>query len=228
METAWHAFVAADLEGTLSDGEGWKGIGRYLVEHGRGGGYRRFVVAHLYWPIVVRARPGLRQVMRDRWLKNLARLFKNVPALELETMAHWVVEHELWPKRRTGVLTELLGRQADGVGLVLASGTYEPVLRAFAERLGAVALGTPLEMMDGRATGRLAAPVNTGAAKAERLGAFLDGRPLLAAYGDTEADVPMLVMSATPTAVVPDAGLRRVAVERGWRIISLGASSDAR
>ena len=39
--------------------------------------------------------------------------------------------------------------RAAGYRLVLASGTYQPVLDAFARRIGAVGLGTPLEVRDG-------------------------------------------------------------------------------
>ena len=115
---------------------------------------------------------------------------------ELARVATWVVEHELWPKRRPNVVAELARHRRAGHTLVLASGTYQPVLEALVARLGAVAVGTPLEMADGVATGRLSGGVNTGEAKVARLTAWLDGRTLGLAYGDTEADVPMLACRA--------------------------------
>ena len=47
---------------------------------------------------------------------------------------------------------------------------------------------------------------------------FPDAR-IVAAYGDTLSDLPMMEMSEQPVAVYPDAKLRRVAEERGWRIV---------
>ncbi len=212
------AFVAADLEGTLTAGETWKGIGRYFSQHGRSTAYRRFLVARLPWPLIASVYPRLRQPLRNRWMVDLATLFHGATETDLRRMAEWVVDRELWPKRREALAAEIARLQAQGLGLVLASGTFDVVLQEMARRLGAVALGTPLEMVDGRATGRLAGPVNTGATKAERLRQFLDGRELAVAYGDTSADLEMLALAERAVAVAPDAALARVARERGWRV----------
>jgi len=42
---------------------------------------------------------------------------------------------------------------------------------------------------------------------------------IVAAYGNTISDLPMLEMSEQPVAVYPDAKLRRVAERRGWRVM---------
>lgn len=213
--------VAADLEGTLTGGETWRGIGRFLAQHGRAPAYRAFVLAHL--PAALLARAGLADELafRDRWTARFPRLLRGLSGDELRRLAGWVVDHELWPGRRAVVLAELEQYRRAGGRLVLASGTYQPVLDCFARRLGAEAIGTPLEIAaaSGRVTGRLAEPVNTGATKAARLRAALAGAPLAVAYGDTLADLPMLELSAGPVVVGPDARLARLARARGWRIL---------
>lgn len=98
------------------------------------------------------------------------------------------------------------------------------MLEAFARRIGAEAVGTPLEFSGGRATGRLAGAVNTGNTKAKRLSERLGAGELLAAYGDTLADLPMLALAETPVAVRPDTRLKEEALGRGWRV--LGDGSD--
>ncbi len=140
-------------------------------------------------------------------------------------MAARVVDDELWPRRRPLVLDALEATAASGARVVIASGTYEPVLAAFVARLAAgpagpvVGLGTPLEMADGRTTGRLAGRVGTGSLKADRVAALAAGAPLLAAYGDSLADAPLLDLAVEAVAVAPDRDLRPLAIARGWRIL---------
>lgn len=218
--------VAADLEGTCTTGETWRGLGRYLAGHGRGRDYRLFLVPRLASLPLVRLGLVDKQAFRNRWVRDLARLLAGEDEHTLGRIAAWVVDHELWPQRRAAVVAELAAATAEGARLALASGTYQPVLEAFAERLAAeigvdriVALGTPLEMRNGRATGRLAAPIGTGPRKARRVQALAAGAPVVAAYGDSEADLPLLEIAGEAVAVVPDPGLARVARVRGWRIL---------
>lgn len=217
--------VAADLEGTCTVGETWRGVGRWLVDHGRRGRYRRFLAPRLAAIPLVRLGVISRQGFRDRWIRDLARLLDGLTAGELEAVATQVVEGELWPKRRVAVLDALEAAAADGARVVIASGTYEPILAAFVARLAGgpagpvLGLGTPLEMADGRTTGRLAGRVGTGSLKADRVAALAAGAPVGAAYGDSLADVPLLDLAAEAVAVAPDRDLRPVAIARGWRIL---------
>jgi phosphoserine phosphatase len=211
--------IASDLEGTLTAGSTWRGIGRYLSEYGGMGAYRRFLYPRL--PLVWLARRGWIdvQAFRERWMRDQTGLLRGWTEAHVDEMAAWVVEHELWPERRAAVIAELEAARDQGARLILASGTYGPVLRAFAERIGAEALGTELAYLDGRATGRFAGTMGTGEEKAARLAATLDGAALDAAYGDSLADIPMLVLAAAPVAVHPEPDLERVARARGWRIL---------
>jgi phosphoserine phosphatase len=80
-----------------------------------------------------------------------------------------VVEHHLWPKRKTQVITELQKCKLEGARLILVSGTYQAVLEAFVSRLNAEAIGSPLEVINGKLTGRLAGPINVGNQKVSSL-----------------------------------------------------------
>ena len=219
-------FVASDLEGTLTAGETWRGVGRYLKRHGRGKGYRAFLLSRV--PGVLAAKAGLadEQAVKDGFIVGMARLFRGMPRTEVERMAEWVVKEELWPKRREEVLGELEGHKESGSRVVIAAGGYQPVVEAFARRIGAEAVGTPLEFSGGRATGRLVGAVNTGVVKAERLRERVGAEELRAAYGDTAADVPMLGMSDVPVAICPDPGLRKEASKRGWRTLGTGEGDE--
>src|SRR3990172_8340763 len=134
--------VASDLEGTLTAGSTWRGVGRYLSENGSKGAYRLFLYPRL--PLVWLARRGWIdvQAFRERWMRDLTRLLGGWTEARIDEMAAWVLEHELWPERREVVIAELAAARDEGARLILASGTYQPVLRAFAERNGGGALGT--------------------------------------------------------------------------------------
>ena len=214
--------VASDLEGTLTTGETWRGVARYLRrERDRRTAVRYWAFFAARTPGIVLARRGLgdEQALRLRWMRDLARFFRGDDAATLARLAEWVVERELWPQRREGVLAELATHRAAGRRVILVSGTYQPVLDAFARRIDAEAIVTPLELHQGRATGRLAGSVNNDAAKVASLRPLLGTATLFAAYGDTPADVPMLELSDAATVVGENAHLRAVAVQRGWRVL---------
>lgn len=213
--------VFSDLEGTLSAGEMWKGVGRYLQAHGQGAAYRQFFITHL--PNVWLSRLGLmdKATMRARWLDGLTLLLKGKTASEIDALSEWVVEHELWPQRRPAVIEELARHQQAGARVVLASGAYMSVLNAFARRLGhpAEVIGTPLEFIGERATGKFAGPHCVGAEKTARVRQRAGTAKVLAAYGDTVGDADMLSLSRQPVAVAPDKELARLAEKHGWRVI---------
>ncbi|HUG47169.1 MAG TPA: HAD-IB family phosphatase [Candidatus Limnocylindria bacterium] len=211
--------VACDLEGTLTGAETWRGLARRLRATGREGRYRRFILRRL--PVVAGVRLGVvdRQRFRDRWLADFAVLLRGLRVTDMDDLAERVVEEDLWPARREDVVAELEAHRAAGREVLLCSGTYQPVLEVLARRLGGQALGTVLEQHEGRLTGRLSHPPNTGARKTDSLSRALAGRTLRAAYGDSLADTGMLEASQEAVAVRPEAGLRQLAVARGWRIL---------
>jgi len=209
-----------DLEGTLTAGETWKGLARFLRARGRKAAYDRFFALHLPGALLTKAGLLPKRWYQSVWMKNLVGLLRGLDGAALGEMAEWVVEEELWPARKERAVARLFDHLARGHRVVLASGTYQPVLEAFARRLApeVEALGTPLELSAGRATGRLAGPVNVGRTKAERVRTHLGGDPDYA-YGDTLADLPLLLLAANPIAVDPDPRLRREARRRGFEIL---------
>ena len=242
-------YVAADVEGTLTAGSMWRGIGRYLAETGRRGAYQRLVARTL--PGILAMRLGLieRQSYKNRWLEMEAGLLTGYTPDDMAALAEWIVEKELWPLRRPEVVAELIAHQAAGRVIVLASGMYEIVLQTLARRFEAGRVetaGTVLAYRDGHFEGRFVGPVCVAEEKARRVSRLLsDGTAaslagpaatketdpmsapptvtrnrLLMAYGDTSSDIPLLELAQEAVAVAPDTGLRRVAAARNWRILS--------
>lgn len=215
-------FVATDLEGTLSSGEAWRGIGAYLTSHGRKRDHQWFFVTHFVPALLARAAITDKTKFRNQWLVDQAKLLKGYSAEQLDALADWVVEKELWAKQRAHVIAELQQHHDAGCVILVATGAYEPLANAFARRMNLEntrVLATPLEMMNGRATGNFAGVLGTDALKAKRVREVIGNRELVAAYGDTAADAPMLEMSAQPVAVAPDPALEKIARARGWRVL---------
>jgi phosphoserine phosphatase len=228
QEGAPHAaapVIATDMDGTLTTAETWRGVLEWINDRRPTWASRRFVALRL--PVVFLARSGVvdKQRFRNWWLGDQAKLLRGCSGDELAEMGEWVVEHRLWPARRTEGIARVAAEVAahPGARLILASGAYQPVADAFARRIGAaLALGTPLEVRGDRATGVLA-PAATGEAKAESVRRAAAGRPIVAAFGDTAADLPLLRLAARPVAIAPDAALRRVAAAHGWEIVEAKA-----
>lgn len=242
-------YVAADVEGTLTAGSMWRGIGRYLTETGRKGAYQRLVARTL--PGILAMRLGLieRQSYKNRWLEMEAGLLTGYTPDDMAALAEWIVEKELWPLRRPEVVAELIAHQEAGRVIVLASGMYEIVLQTLARRFEAGRVetaGTVLAYRDGHFEGRFVGPVCVAEEKARRVSRLLGGHAdgaradvdaattidsapatasspanrLLVAYGDTSSDIPLLELAQEAVAVAPDTGLRRAAASRNWRILS--------
>ena len=212
--------VASDLEGTLSAGMSWEGMRDYLIEQGQERPYKRFFLRKM--PRYGLFRLGLvaRRSMMEEWILGLLHLFAGYTADEMAEMGKWVVEKKLWPGRRQLVVDELLAHRGQGRRVIINTGQFEPVLSELLLKMdGVEGIGTALAYEDGLFSGRIAGPLNVAKRKAEQLEPFLrDGR-ILAAYGDTEQDLPMMILSREPVAVYPDDGLRREAESRGWRIL---------
>jgi phosphoserine phosphatase len=219
-----NSIVASDLEGTLTAGVTWQGMRDYLLSYGAAWPYRRFFFRQL--PSLVRFRLGLgdERAFKEQWILKLLRLFAGAKRDEFDAMARWVVSRELWPARRLAVIDELQRHAAAGHAIVILTGLFQPILDAFLARLAATGLqaagiGTPLRIEGDRFTGEIEGMLGVGDRKVSHLQSLLAGRRLVAAYGDTRRDIPMLELAAEAVAVHPDRVLRETAGARGWRIL---------
>jgi len=159
-------------------------------------------------------------VYKNEWMRDLLSLFRGLTVEQFQDMSTWVVENELWPKRRSLVIKELFDHLEAGRRVVIMTGMYEPLLMALLQRLpGMEAIGTPLFFDDGRFTGELSGDFNVGERKRAQLQKFARNGKIFCAYGDTISDVPMLEMGEQAVAVHPDKGLKRLAAARNWRIL---------
>jgi phosphoserine phosphatase len=216
--------VASDVEGTLTTAASWEALRDHLRQEGRERAFRRYFLRRLPSLLAYRWGIGDRQAFKDSWVRGILALFAGQTVEEFGSAAGHAAGH-LWSARRPAVLQALLAHHDAGATIVLASGVFQPILDAFAGLAAASglervrALGTPLEIVAGRLTGRAALPLSVGALKAHRLQELAGPARFAAAYGDTAADLPMLRLSQRPVAVTPDDVLRAAATAAGWPII---------
>jgi HAD superfamily phosphoserine phosphatase-like hydrolase len=213
------SLIVSDLEGTLTAGASWRGIRAYFQEFRSRWDYDRFLLGWLPRYLLVKVGLLNRKKAMDAWMKGEIKLLCGERPQAINIMAEWVVVNHMWPKRRERVLAKLENHRRKGAQIAIVSGAYQPIVEAFARQIGNVrAVGSRLIYENGKLSG-VALPINSYQQKAENIRSFCGGESILAAYGDTISDLPMLEMSENPMATYPDDDLRRVAESKGWHIV---------
>ena len=209
--------VISDMMGTLTTGSPVLGLVSWVREH------QSRLRANLYMagmlPSYFLAKAGLLdwQKWGQELMVNSLSLVRDARPETLTQIAEWAVERDLWPERREDVLARLVEQREKGAQVYIASSVFEPTVAAFAKRIGAQAIGTPLEIVDGRI--RMAADLVASRRKIEQVLSQLGVQRVDMAYGDTAQDIPLLEHAEHPVAVYPDETLRAAALERGWEIL---------
>lgn len=209
--------VVSDMMGTLTTGSPFLGLVDW-VKHNQSRLRANYYMA-VITPSYLLAKNGLIdwQTWGQKLMVKSLSYIKNADEEKVRHASEWVVEHNLWKKRREDVVARLVRHREEGAQVHIASSVVEPFIEPFARRIGAQVIGTPTEIVDGRlrATGELAAKER----KIEQVLSRLGVDRLDVAYGDTWMDIPLLEHADHPVAVYPDEKLKSLAKERGWEII---------
>ncbi len=208
--------VVSDLMGTLTAGSPFLGLvdwEKYNQSKWRANFHFAAAI-----PGYLLAKSGL--IDWQRWgqeitVKSLSYIQDATPE-KIQSAAEWITEKNLWLKRREDVITRLQSHRAQGAKIYIASSVMEPFVEPFARRIGAEAIGTPTEIINGRF--QIVGEMATDAKKVERVLSKLGVERVDFAYGDSILDLPLLERAEHPTAVYPEAKLKAVARERGWEI----------
>jgi phosphoserine phosphatase len=210
--------IVSDIEGTLTTGSSWKALRAYYKENISALTYNLFFLG--WAPRYLLVKLGLipRKWAIDRWMLGEIQLFKGLTQDEFRKLSQWVVDVEMWPKRRRSIISELENYSRDGVKIVVVSSAYQPIVDAFAVKLNAIGIGSQVIFQEGKITG-VELPINSHEHKAEAIQKQFPGVEIVSSYGDTPSDIPMMALSRAPVAVHPVAALRQTAETRGWRIV---------
>lgn len=227
MSKLHQAAAFIDLDGTLCEIYLWQG----LFAHHQHNQFKRtalyrFIAYHFPIWLLYEAKVVSKKSFYVLHATNLAWLLKGVSIERADLIWDWVIEHQLMPHLRSKMLDVIHQHKDDGHRILLMSGSFEPVVRKLAQRLGLDgAIATPLEIEEERYTGRIIPPLNVGEGKVVRLRQYLHdagGNIHLTRsyfYTDSIVDVPVMRLFKNPIAVNPDDPLRELAKGEGWRII---------
>lgn len=214
--------IVSDLMGTLTTGSPVLGLVDW-VRHNQSKWQANWYMLSML-PGYFLAKRGL--INWQRWgqglMVNSLSMIKNADPQKFDEVAEWIVEADLWKKRRDDVIQRLNNHAGDGVQVYIASSVHEPGVMAFARRIGAQAIGTPVEFINGHV--RIAGELVADDKKIEQVLTRLGVDRVDYAYGDTALDIPLLEHAKHPVAVYPDEKLRATAKERGWEIMGETAS----
>ena len=208
--------VISDMMGTLTTGSPVLGLVGWMRHNQSMPRANLFMVRAL--PTYVMAKAGWLdwQEWGQRAMIDSLGLVRDATPETLDQIGEWSVEHDLWPTRREDVLARLTSYAGNGAQVYIASSVFEPTVAAFAKRIGAQAIGTPLKIEDGRLG--LASDLVSSQRKIGQVLSRLGVDRVDVAFGDTAQDIPLLENAAHPVAVYPDEKLKAVALERGWEI----------
>ena len=167
-----------------------------------------------------------RRVFNER----LYGLFQGTSEDRLMVLADEAFDKILKPNLFAGAKDLVASCREKGHDVVLISGSLDFLMHRLRDHLGAThVIANRLEIHDAFATGKLLRPVVAGPEKARliREHAKEHGHDLdeCFAYSDSYSDVPMLSVVGKPTAVNPDAALRRLARAYHWPVLQLERTS---
>jgi len=213
--------VASDLNGTLTTGSPVLAVYRWLQEHQPGSTPPLFLFRLSFSYLLVKA--GLLKI--DTWgeqaMRNVLSCVRNPDPELLDDLMDYVVEEELWPKRKEAPIALLRDLHHQGAQIWILSAAYQPAVEKFSLRIApqrTFAIGTPVKITPEGI--EFAGPLNTRVRKMNNLFAEIGSQKLAIALGDTFADIPLLEEAEMAIAVYPDCQLKRKARTNGWQIIA--------
>src|SRR5258706_812546 len=209
--------VVSDMMGTLTTGSPFLGMVDW-VKHNQSR-FRANLYMASVMPAYFLAKNGIIdwQAWGQKLMVDSLGYIKDADEKKLTQVSEWIVEHDLWKKRREDVVARLVKHHADGAKVYIASSAFEPFIQPFAKHIGAYTIGTPVEIVNGRI--RMVGELVADEKKIEQVLSRLGVDRVDMAYGDTILDIPLLEHAEHPVAVYPDAKLKQVALERNWEII---------
>jgi HAD superfamily hydrolase (TIGR01490 family) len=216
-----------DCDGTLYGAQ----FGRAMLADARTHGYNQRVLAYygVLLPRFLRRKFGLidPEDFNRAVIANLGRLIIGWDGPKAMKAFERIVHEHLWPTRQPEALERLRSHQAREHDVILLSGVFMPCLELIGKELGVMnCVGTRLEVRNRVYTGKVVPPVVTGKDKLAVLRSFLNARGVQIdwqssyAYADSLYDRGILETVGHPVAVHPDQGLKTLAEQNGWEILS--------
>ena len=212
--------VASDLNGTLTTGSPILAVAKWAEINQSPFRPLLFKYRVLFSWLQVKAGWKDIDVWADKTMRDVLKIIQAPDEKILQSVMSFVVEYELWPKRREQAISLIKEYHQAGAEIIIVSAAYEPVVDYFSKKIGEeriTAIGTPVYLSEQGLS--LAERLTTREMKINQVKSIIGSNTLDIALGDTVTDIPMLQQARQPIAVFPDHELRLTAQERGWQIL---------
>ncbi len=160
------------------------------------------------------------------WGRDVAQLMRGIEIERAKEISNWLTDEYLLPTLKKNIFERLKKHREDGYLIVLTSASFQELIKVFSNRLNIdFTIGTELEVVRDRFSGKIIPPLCFGQEKAEKVKKFLSRNNLKInfkesfAYSDSFFDLPILELVGNPVAVEPDEKLLKIARNKGWQII---------
>lgn len=162
----------------------------------------------------------------QKWGQDLTAMLKGIRTERAKEIFVRLSDEYLLPSLKKNVFERLKKHQEEGFLTILTSGSFQELLEIIANRLNIdFVVGTELEIVKDKFSGRIIPPFCFGRGKTEKVRKFLSGNGLKInfkesfAYSDSFFDLPLLGLVGNPVVVEPDGKLLKIAKNKGWQII---------
>lgn len=216
--------VFSDVGGTIFEGAPWT----HLQKHPNFNSDRNRWEMYKFLPIygLMKLKIISETTMRQKWLKGMARVFKDTPREQLRDMFRETLENDLQPILRQDVIQRLQAHKADGATVILVSGIFSVFVEIIAEHIGIDgAIGTQLEYRNDKTTGHITGIPCVGIQKIDYIHQFVqENHPNTDfancyGYADSYSDRALLSAVGHGVATYPDDEMRVVAKSNNWEIM---------
>jgi HAD superfamily hydrolase (TIGR01490 family) len=216
-----------DLDGTLCSGHLWEGFLKYYVARRR---KRAWILAfwarHIPFWWLKKCRLVSEEKFRSKWIEDLSGIFRGESREEMSQLFQWVNDNYVIRSFRKDIFDTLNQHKQSGRMVIIVSATFNGLLEIVAHELGiATVIGTRLEVVDDRYTGKIIGPACFGWNKIRLVEEFISQNGLdidlssSFAYADSLSDIPLLKLVGNPVATYPDGELRQFARDNNWPIL---------
>lgn len=164
-----------------------------------------------------------REQMKVLAVRKFNNVFKGMTEQEIIKYFH-ICSMQIEKMLNQEVVEEVRKAQADGFHTILLSGTYYYFLKNIGDLLGFdTVIGSGMFFKDGVFDTETKPEIVIGDLKLKKIHELFKNEAVdweaSLAYADGYSDLDLLLAVGNPVAVEPDAKLKKIALERNWRII---------
>ena len=165
----------------------------------------------------------LDSISRTRFNQVFYRNYHGLEVAEMKALATKMFEIYIRPKIFSEAVSQIQEHKAEGIDVVLVTGSLDFIVQPIADYLGVdTVLAPQLREENGQFAGELTTEPLIGEEKAKAIRSYAAQYEISLeesyAYGDSGSDLPMLECVGHPVAVNPSKALHQKALESGWEI----------